>query len=445
MAEKMRPTFPVAELPPQPAEQRLLGLYEQRQKGLLLQRIRIPGGRLTTTQWAAIADAVDAVKARPAVHLTTRQCLEVHGLTQTAVPVLQAALHRAGLSTVGAAGDTVRNFTVDPEAGLIEGIPDLLPLAQAINTAIEALPGIWELPRKFKVSLSGSPQARMRPWTSDLGFVANADDEFTAIVAGSLGARPASGIHFADGLTPSDAVALSVAAVRLHALESDRENRRRARLRHVRERLGDAIFVERLKELFAQEVSVPRPVVAVASGAGAQASPHVRLAVPHGDVPIDVLRGLIAAASGPGAQMRIGIEHDLHLFGVPPESLDHSVRPWADAGRVVACPGAALCPKAAVSTYEAADALAEIAAENPDLLFAISGCPNSCSHAAVADVGLIGRTRRAGDRCVAEYVISLGGQSGRGPGLAQEAARATAEELPAVIRGLLGTPLPPRE
>lgn len=428
MAARDKPQYPTGSVPEEAAQQKLLGLYDQRQPGLLLQRVRVPGGRLTAQQWQAIADAAEAVGARDALHLTTRQCVEVHGLTLEAVPVLQAALAEAGLSTVGAAGDTVRNFTVDAEAGLTPGTVDLLPLAEAMTTAVESLPGIWELPRKFKISLSGSSDARMRPWMSDVGIIADEAGTFSAIVAGSLGARPGTGIHFHDDLTAEETVALCVAAVRLHALEGDRENRRRARLRHVRERMGDVAFLERLEELFAEErgrhdATIPLPRASDLDAAP-RARMHVRLAPTHGDVPLRTLRELAAVAEAAGGEIRIGIEHDLHLFGVEIDALPLEAQAWLRPGRVVACPGTALCPKAAAPTYEAADALAQMADAHPEALFAISGCPNSCSHAMVADIGLIGRMKRVGDARIAVFDVYADGQAGTGPALAEKSVSA---------------------
>jgi sulfite reductase (ferredoxin) len=437
MSRNEPPRYPAPHVPAELAEQKLLGLYDQRQPGLMLQRVRVPGGRLSTAQWRAIADAAEQVSARDALHLTTRQCVEVHGLTPEAVPQLQVALSAAGLSTVGAAGDTVRNFTVDAEAGYAPNTVDLMPLAEAITEAVEALPGIWSLPRKFKISLSASVESRMRPWMSDVGLVATGDS-FTAIIAGSLGAKPGTGLLYREGLTAEQAVAVCVAAVRLHALEGDRENRRRARLRHARERMGDEPFLARMDELFAEALKETHGPLQALSRVASSSSTHLRLAVTHGDLPLGTLRDLADAVDGADGEMRIGIEHELHIFGVSPDELPDAARPWLRPGRVVACPGTALCPKAATPTYEAADALAELADDYPDRLFAISGCPNSCSHAMVADVGILGRMKRDGEERVVVYDVYAGGEAGRGPALAIKSATAVpVEQLRKTVNDLL--------
>lgn len=434
-----RPEFPASSLPEDPADQRLVGVYPQRQEGRLLQRIRIPGGRLSVEQWRAIADAAEKVDARPKLHLTTRQCLEIHDLTAETVPALQALLAAAALSSVGAAGDTVRNFTVDPEGGLTPGTWDLMPLVGAMTAAVEALPGIWSLPRKFKVSLSSSERARMRPWTSDVGIIAEEDGSLTAIVAGSLGAKPGTGLRFDRGLTTLEAVALVVAAVRLHALEGDRENRRSARLRHVRTRMGDAAFVDRLRALHAEELAKVWPESARPVLPPATPKEHVRLTIRHGDLAISDLRGLLDAVQAEGGAIRIGLEHDLHVFGVALKRLPAPLQAWSTGGRLVACPGTALCSKAAAPTREVSDVLAPVAADHPGLLFAISGCPNSCAHATVADVGLVGCMKRVGDDRVPYYTIYRGGANGAGPELAVPVGDPLPiSEVAHKIRSLLG-------
>jgi sulfite reductase beta subunit-like hemoprotein len=365
----------------------------------------------------------------------------LHGLRPDVVAGVHAALAEVRLSTLGAAGDTVRNPVVDPTGGLLAGTWDLLPLALAISAVVRELPEVWSLPRKFKLSFSGGADARMRPWASDVGFVAAENATLSAIVGGSLGPRPATGIQYPDALTADEALALSVAAVRLHDAEGDREHRSRARLRHVRERLGDAAFLARLDELFAAEravlrLAVPRPLESPDTPVA-----HIRLSAPHGDVPIASLRALVDAVGSASGELRIGLEHDLHVFGVEDSALPAEVRAWVGSGRLVACPGTALCSKAAGPTYAAADALAPLAAARPELLFAVSGCPNSCAHAGIADVGIIASSRGVGGKRVARYRVLVGGDAGGGPALAEQVAsdvslEALADEVAKVLGDL---------
>ncbi|MHC4985704.1 MAG: hypothetical protein ACYTFO_06055, partial [Planctomycetota bacterium] len=240
------PIFPCAALPDDPHAARLLGLYPQRQDDLWMQRLKVPGGRLTAEQWRTLADLTAQQTPTTPMHLTTRQDLEFHNLTDEQVPVVQQRLADADITSVGACGDTLRNVTVCPCAGAQSGTIDLMPLAAQIRQALEATDGIYDLPRKFKIALSCGPDCG-QPWINDLGFIARHDDNgwgFTAIGAGSLGAKPGTGLRLFDRLEADDVLPLVQAAVAIFAEHGDRENRRQARLRHVRERLGDQAFLD---------------------------------------------------------------------------------------------------------------------------------------------------------------------------------------------------------
>ena len=91
---------------------------------------------------------------------------------------------------------------------------------------------VFELPRKFKVSLSACAAACGQPWINDLGFVAAQRDGrwgLRVIVAGSLGARPCTGIEWIDWIAPGEAVPCALAALTVFATHGDRQNRARAR------------------------------------------------------------------------------------------------------------------------------------------------------------------------------------------------------------------------
>lgn len=418
------PQFPATKVPDS-EDEKLLGIYRERDGSRVLQRVRIAGGRITPAQLRALAAAAQRAGARAALHLTTRQDIELHSLRPELIPETQHAIDAAGLTVVGAAGDTVRNPTVDPMGGLVPGNEDLLPLALAIGDALESLEGIWSLPRKFKISFSGDARAAMRPWISDVGVVARGDGSHDVVVAGSLGARPGAGVEFGKGISAADAAALTIASVRLHAAEGDRACRSRARLRHVRERLGDGEFTTALAHLWDEERVARRTILTGAAACVGTAVPpaRLRLSVPGGELPLQAAVDMAHALEGAGGELRIGIEHDLHVFGLGLHELPEQIRTWVSEARVVACPGSALCRKAAGPTREASEVVGVFAKRRPDLLFSLSGCPNSCSHAAAAHVGITSRFKRSGDDRVPVYEVTAGGDAGCGPRLSHMVAR----------------------
>ncbi len=421
MSEPAPIAFPCEGLPDDPAVARLLGIYPQRQQGLFMQRVKIHAGLLTLAQWRRIADVADRHTLGTGLHLTTRQDIELHNVSATDLPTIQRALHEAGLSTVGACGDTVRNVIVCPGCGLCPDSVDVIGLANAIKAGVESLPWIRRLPRKFKISLSGCSEACGRPWVNDVGLIAEADGTFRAIVGGSLGAKPGTGIPFARTLALDEVIPFVVAALRLFEAEGDRTNRTQARLRHVRERLGNDVFLERLAEILEQEKSAnvwPVPATPQRLGDGVRqiGRPHP----PLGDIqPSDALE-LADALEAVDATLRIGFDHDLLIFGQVFPRLTKTLKRWRDGPRVIACPGMASCARAITDTHAVAGRIHKVLSADCDLTVCISGCPNGCARSSVADIGLAGCMRTIDGERTECYRVLVGGGGGKSAALARE-------------------------
>jgi sulfite reductase beta subunit-like hemoprotein len=401
-------------MPDVPAHARLLGLYDQRQPGLLMQRVKIRSGRITPAQLHALAEIALRFTPGYPLHFTTRQDIELHGVRPEDVPAVQRAIADAGLTTLGSCGDTLRNVTACPGGGLCEGSIDSGAVAESIRAAAESFPTIRALPRKFKICVSGCEHACAKPWINDLGFVAKADGTFRAIGAGSLGPRPATGIELHGGLKATEVIPFVIAALRLFEAEGDRKNRGQARLRHVRERVGDGAFLGKLNSLFREELdrgNHPEVPMQRSSHKSAQVS-HVR--PPLGDMaPAEVI-DFARTISASGGIIRTGFEHELLLFGAQSFAIPH-----ADAPRIITCPGTTWCKRGIADARLAARNITA-ALRNTDVLIAISGCPNGCAHSAVADIGLVGCIRSVDGKRVECFTIFAGGGHGKSPELAKE-------------------------
>ncbi len=409
--------FPCDSIPPDAANAKLLGVYRMRQEGLYLQRVKLPGGALTSAQLVALARAAERLTPEYPLHFTTRQSVEFHGLAAGDVPLLQHLVADAGLTGLAAAGDTVRNTTVCPGSGLCAGSCDMRPLARELERTANDFPGVWRLPRKFKMSLSGCQRACARPFINDLAFVAQPDGRLKAVVAGSLGARPGTGVEYPEALAAADAVPFAVAALALFEAEGDRANRAKARLRHVRERLGDEVFLGGLAARFDEARRLARePVRLARAGEGPQLT---RLRLPLGDLaPADA--AALAESLPARAVMRVGLEGDLWIFGAPAGALPPHLAAFAGRPTVVACPGSAWCSRGMADSRAAALRIAEALPAGCDLLVAVSGCPNNCAHAAIADIGLTGRMATFGGVRTEAYRVVTGGGRGSNARLAEE-------------------------
>ncbi|MDD4889795.1 MAG: nitrite/sulfite reductase [Phycisphaerae bacterium] len=424
------PNFPCDALPSEARLARLLGVYPQREEGLHLQRVRIPGGRLTGAQWRAIAAIAREFAPATPLHLTTRQDIEIHDLAADQFPAVQRRLADAGLSGLGGCGDTLRNVTVCACSGL-RGKPDLMPLALRIQQELQSQDWVFDLPRKFKTSLSACKSACAQPWINDLGLIATERDGqpgFEVIAAGSLGPKPATGVRCFDFIPATDAIPLAIAALRVFHAHGDRKSRGTARLRHVRQRLGDGPFVAMLREEFDRARAEKPAAAPVPVG---NADPMVRqiLTFPNGDVSPAAADALGQLADT--LPVRILADHRVVVFAADAATIASTLAPvLADAARpqptVVACPGTKWCHRGLADTRSLANRIrAELASQfTAGPTVRISGCPNGCAQSGVARIGLVGRaTGPVADRRQV-FDLSTGGDDGRGPALATPAESA---------------------
>ena len=448
-------TFPCNLLPSDATAARLLGLHPQRQPGLWMQRAKVPGGVATTGQWQALADIGRELIPGTPLHLTTRQDVEVHDLTAEMAPPVQKRLSEAGLTGFGACGDTVRNVTVCPCSGTASGRPDLLGLARDIGRLLDRTKGIYSLPRKFKISLSACREGCGRPWVNDVGFVADKRSGvwgFEVIAGGSLGPRPGTGMRIFDWVEAGEAPACVLAAVRVFAALGDRTRRRRARLRHVRERLGDEEFAAVFRSAHAKE-RAERSWPAVHLEDAQEAFPAaLPLMFDNGDMTPDAADALAALAEREDLRVRIATDHRVLVFGRDGKTVHDAVTQFADLAEaarpkpvVVACPGTRWCGHALTDTNRLADRLrAELAGRLPEeTAVCISGCPNGCAHSTVAAIGLVGGLAGRGGEKREVFTLHAGGGMGRDARLAQRVAHGlSADEAVAEIRRLAEKGLP---
>jgi sulfite reductase beta subunit-like hemoprotein len=212
-----------------------------------------------------------------------------------------------------------------------------------------------------------------------------------------------------------------VAALKMFNATGDRERRTRARLRHVRERMGDEAFRARLDEMFLREIHEggPWPDAAPRRVQNSAAWSAV-LVPPLGDLWPPQARALARALAGGRYLLRIGLEHELYLFGAEPAPLPPQVALWQRTLRTVACPGTTWCARGVADARAAALAVRGALAASAPLSVGASGCPNNCVHAAVADIGLTGRKMPAGDKRRDGFKLYAGGDRGAGPRLGVE-------------------------
>ncbi|MEF8787634.1 MAG: hypothetical protein V5A84_01060, partial [Planctomycetota bacterium] len=216
-----------------------------------------------------------------------------------------------------------------------------------------------------------------------------------------------------ESIEPSEVVPLTVAALKFFNAEGNREKRYSARWRHVRERMGDDAFLERLDEEFErerQEGDWPAPDVPVVSD-GLSLEAHLRL--PLGDMEADAALELARCAEEAGGEIRLGFEHDLFVFAEEPLDLPESLSSLEDGPRIVACPGTTWCSQGLADSRRVERELREVWPDGLSLSLGFSGCPNNCAHAGVADIGVTGRIKKLNGTRTRSFRLWAGGGKGK--------------------------------
>lgn len=474
-----------------------LGIYEQRESGQFMLRVRLPGGVLPPGQMRALA-AVSQRYGNGVLHLTTRQDIQVHRVPLDCLCDALEALGRAGLRTRGGGGDTVRNITACPRTGVCrDQVFDVAPYVVAVTEFLLADPASFQLPRKYKLAFSGCERDCAGVAVHDVGFLATRQDGaegFRAFAGGGLGALSRVGQVLEEFVSAGDAGLVAEAVKRVFHRHGNRQNRRRARLRFLVEERGWEEFVRLYREELRELRASSPPPLALRPPAGQpdrpirlEAQPPVGAAepaegeaewetwrrrnvtaqaqngyavvgipLPLGDVPAAILAALaeVVEAHGEGA-LRTDQAQNAALRWVQEVELGAVYGKLAALGLaraeppvlrdLVPCTGAGTCRLGLCLSRGLAEAVAErLRASDLDLAALselkvhISGCPNACGRHPVAQVGLCGAAPRVKGRPVPSYSVHLGGRTAaRDTRLAAAAGRLPARNVPAFLTDLL--------
>jgi ferredoxin-nitrite reductase len=445
-----------------PGEQERLkwvGMYPQRQGGdAFMMRIKVPGGVMTAAQVREVGVAADAFAEGPDdsavfgnryADLTTRQDIQLHWIRIADVPRIWQRFWEVGLTTVQACGDSARNVCSCPVSGIDEKeVVEAFPVARAISAYFTGNREYANLPRKWKVAVTGCTEDCARVEINDVGLwpAEHADGTvgFNVLIGGGLsdGERMASDI---DVFIRSDqAVELCRGVAQLFGELGNRENRGLARMRYLAQELGPEGFRAALNERtsFALEPAGRELTTAFRGdhvGVHPQKQPglfYVGCSVPvgrmHGIDLIELAR--LAETYGDGG-VRIGTDQNFIVAGVPEDRLDdllaepliekYSPFPGPFVRGVVACTGSEFCRFAVVETKERAVKWARqldaqllatqgdgVAADAGIIRMHFSGCSASCAQPQIADIGFRGDIAHVDEHIEEAVDIGLGGSLG---------------------------------
>ena len=219
------------------------GVYGQRQPGVQMIRVKLPFGGVRPEQMEAFAEVAERFAPLRKGHITTRQNLQFHHIPLARAAEALFVLGRAGLSTREACGNTVRNVTGDPWAGVNADEPfDPTPYAGAFARYWLRNPLSQLLPRKFKVAFSSNDSDVAITGLHDLGFIPRIREGvkgFEVRTGGGLSIMPRNAYVLRDFVSLDDYLRISEAVVRIFEKADElRKNRAKARLKFLVDRVG---------------------------------------------------------------------------------------------------------------------------------------------------------------------------------------------------------------
>jgi sulfite reductase (ferredoxin) len=466
------------------------GVYGQRQEGVQMVRIKIPFGQLTTRQLRRIADISDEY-ATGNLHITTRQDVQIHYVSLSRTPELWAELERDNITLREACGNTVRNVTGSPLAGIDPAEPfDIGPYADAVFQYFLRNPICQDMGRKFKISFSSSPADDSYSFVHDLGFIPKIVDGvrgFQVLLGGGIGSQP----HHAElayTFLPADRIIpFTESVLRVFDQYGERARRHKARLKYLLQEIGLDAFRELVAE---QEQALPHTVYPIAAEPKKAPSPPATHAAVHeltptpafqtwrdsnviaqkqagyfavglkltnGDIKSAKARLLADIIDTYGSDdLRLTIEQNILLRFVPESQLlplYHALQPLglAEPGYrspldIVACPGTDTCNLGIGSSMGLARELERLLraefpelAHDKNLVIKISGCMNACGQHTLASIGFQGMTVKVGKLIAPAAQLLLGGGNlGNGQGrFADKVLKMPVRRSPEALRRLL--------
>lgn len=438
------------------------GLYTQKLHGgtvgqYLMLRIKLVAGTLNQQQLQTIVDLSHEF-ARGSVDFTTRQDVQLHWVECKNLAEIFKRLEQVGLTTRMGSGDCARNVVSCPVTGHhADELYDVAPIVNELNRFFDGNRDFINLPRKYKIAVSGCGCHCVRHEIQDLSFVAlrlNNEVVFDVSIGGGLSVSKKFAQRLNVHCRPDQVVALATAVATVFRDHGNRHNRAKARIRHLLDEWG----IERLRAAIEAEFGEVLTGGVAPTLTGADSRHHIGIEVAkkpsHSLVGCKTIAGRVTVENLAEilrtmkryriAKLRVTPTQDFVLLDVANGDveavtaamgeLDFLVSPSVFRLHSNACTGLEYCKFAVSETKQfTKDLLDHLEQHCPDwrqpLTLAVSGCPHGCSHPYVADIGLVGCIVKdsAGTRQVG-YEVYRGGLLA---GVDSQFAQKTGVRLPA--------------
>lgn len=450
---------------------RRYGIYTQRpaSDGFFMVRIRIPGGDLTPVQLRTIAE-LSSEHGRGLADVTVRQSIQLHWVRVQSLPEILDRLSEVGLSTREAGGDSVRNIINCPVSGVDhDQLYDTTHLIKQTTDFFAGNREFSDLPRKFKIAITGCAVRCIYPEINDIGIFAVHEPgrggvAFRARIGGGLSITPRFSKDLGVLFSAEEVVEVCGAIASVFRDEAYRENRERSHLNFLVEQEAIPRFRDELEARLerklrrATDADVPpiserdRSHLGI-HGQHQEGFYYVGLSILGGRTSADQLKQLADLAEQYGSgRVRTTNTQNVILLDIPEQNLGplksdldwygFDYQPsWSRKG-IIACTGVQFCKLALTETKSRAAELSEyleraVHLDDP-LRISVTGCPNSCGQHRICDVGLEGSLTTIGGVKRESFEVFLGGGVGARETISRRiGVRIPSDELSERMAGLL--------
>jgi len=470
------------------------GIYGQRQPGVQMVRIKLPYGCVTTKQLERISDVSDKY-ATGNLHITTRQDIQIHFVSLERTPELWAELEQDSITIREACGNTVRNVTASPMAGVDPDEPfDVTPYAHAFFKYLLRSPICQDMGRKFKIAFSSSEKDTAYAFMHDLGFVPKVKIEngeevrgFKVVFGGGLGSQPHIAELASEFIHEDYIIPFAESIIRVFDRHGERAKRMKARMKYLIQDIGRETLLElAAKERLALKSKVFKIDRSVNStpvlSAGTVPVPEITnpfkyeqwlktniypqkqagyvtigLKIQNGDIKTPIARKLITLIREIASDdVRLTQNQGMRIRFVKEENLPYAFEKLNELGLanpgfesvadVTSCPGTDTCNLGISNSTGITRELERVIHEeypdliyNKDITIKISGCINACGQHSMTSIGFHGSSMKIGPLVAPALQVLLGGgPTGDGNGVASEKIiKVPSKRGPQVLRNVL--------
>lgn len=419
-----------------------MGVYSERSKKEFMIRLRIPSGITNLEKMNWLCDVAEKYELDK-FHLTTREAVQYHNLSIDQVCGIMKDGIDNDIYSRGGGGNFPRNVAMSPLSGVDKNEAfDVTPYALAVNNHFLSKITTYKLPRKFKVSFSSSNDDLGHCNVTDLGFLATINNDekyFRVFMGGGLGRNSQVSVEYDELIKPSEVLYHVEAMTNLFIKEGDYENRNKARIRYILERMGKEKFIEAYKEQLKEVMQKENLDLIVDSKEYVKEGKeieikHTRLYEQKqkglysvyfhpigGQIEVKKLREILDSLKEiEDLEIRLTMTEGVYFRNLNGEEAKMLLEKTQNLGgetaleQSVSCIGVPICQVGILESQKTLNNILDYFKEKgyqKDVLprIHLSGCGNSCGVHEVAGIGLTGKRKKVGDSVEDVFELHING------------------------------------